>query len=95
MVCEVSGASTVKLCETLVAAAYSELPASLAVMEQVPVATRVTKDPETVQTDVVVEAKLTVSPDVAVALTVIGGTPRFWLLSAPKVMVFDNGEPPV
>jgi hypothetical protein len=39
-------------------------------MLQVPVASKVTVVPETVQTDVVVEAKLTGRLEVAVALTV-------------------------
>ena len=45
--------------------------------------------PATVQTDVVVEAKLTASPELAVAVTVNGDTPYVTLLSAPKVMVCD------
>ena len=43
--------------------------------------------PETVQTEVVVEATLTVSPEDAVALTVNGAVPIGWFESAPKVMV--------
>ncbi len=37
--------------------------------------TRVTVEPETVQTDVVVDAKLTGKPELAVALTVNGAAP--------------------
>jgi hypothetical protein len=43
------------------------LPAWLAVIEQEPPATIVTVLPETVQTGVVVETKLTASPELAVA----------------------------
>ena len=42
---------------------------------QVPTATIVTVPPDTVQTVDVVEAKLTASPDDAVALTVNGAVP--------------------
>jgi hypothetical protein len=44
-----------------------------------------------VQTDVVVEAKLTDKPELAVAVTVTvnGGTPYVTLLSVPKVIVCD------
>ena len=41
----------------------------------VPTATKVTVVPDTVHTEVVVEAKLTASPDDAVALTVNGAVP--------------------
>ena len=65
------------------------LPAWLAVIEQDPPATIVTVLPATVQTDVVVEAKLTASPELAVAVTVNGETPYVTLLNAPKVIVCD------
>jgi len=42
---------------------------------------------ETVQTAVVVEAKLTVSPEDALALTVNGAAPNGSFESAPKVIV--------
>ena len=58
-------------------------------IEQEPPAAIVTVLPATVQTDVVVEAKLTASPELAVALTVNGETPKLTLLSAPKLMVCD------
>jgi hypothetical protein len=40
-----------------------------------------------VQTADVVEAKLTVRPDDAVALTFNGAVPKTWSASAPKVIV--------
>jgi hypothetical protein len=46
------------------------LPVWVALIEQVPAATNVTVLPETVQIEVVVDAKLTGSPEEAVALTV-------------------------
>jgi hypothetical protein len=45
-------------------------------MLQLPAITRVTVVPETVQTSGVVEAKLTASPELAVALTVNGAAPH-------------------
>ena len=66
------------------------MPAWLAVIEQAPGATIVTVLPAMVQTDVVVEAKLTARPELAVALTVNGETPKLTLLSAPNVMVCDS-----
>jgi len=44
-------------------------------MAQAPLASSVTVEPDTVQTDEVVEAKLTASPDEAVAVTVNGAAP--------------------
>jgi hypothetical protein len=44
-------------------------------MVQVPAAIRVTVVPETVQTDEGVDAKSTVNPELAVALTVNGAAP--------------------
>jgi hypothetical protein len=44
-------------------------------MVQVPTATSVTVEPDTVQTGDVVEAKLTARPELAVALTVNGAVP--------------------
>ena len=66
---------TWKLCVTGVAAAQFALPACEALMVQVPTFTSVTVEPETVQTVLVVEANLTVSPELAVALTVNGAVP--------------------
>ena len=51
------------------------MPACVAWMVQVPTATRVTVAPETVQTDGVVEAKLTVRPEDAVAVSLNGAAP--------------------
>ena len=58
-------------------------------IEQDPPATIVTVLPASVQTGVVVEAKLTAKPELAVAVTVSGDTPYVTLLSVPKVMVCD------
>ena len=58
-------------------------------IEQAPSPTIVTVLPPTVQTAVVVEAKLTDKPELAVAVTVNGETPYVTLLSAPKVIVCD------
>ena len=67
------------------------MPAWLAVMEQEPAARMVTVVPETVQTEVVVEAKATVRLEEAVAPMVKGDTPKVTLLSAPNVMVCVAG----
>jgi len=64
------------------------LPPCLAWTVQRPVATSVTVVPETVQTGGVVEVKLTVSPEVAVALTVNGAEPKGRFGSAPKTTVW-------
>ena len=66
----------VKLRDTGVAAAMPALPGWVAVREQVPAETILTVDPATVQTDVVVDAKLTGRPEVAVALSVKGAAPN-------------------
>jgi hypothetical protein len=65
------------------------LPAWLAAIEQEPSARTVTVLPATVQTEVVVEAKLTANPELAVAPIVNGATPKLTLLSAPNVIVCD------
>jgi hypothetical protein len=65
------------------------LPAWLAVIEHEPPATIVTVLPAMVQTAVVVEAKLTANPELAVAVTVNGDTPYVAPLSAPNVIVCD------
>ena len=67
------------------------LPAWLAVIEHMPRAAIVTVLPETVQTDVVVEAKLTAKPELAVAPIVKGAMPKATLLSAPNVIVCAAG----
>ena len=78
---------TWKLWFTGVAAAKLALPACVAWIMQVPVVTSVTIEPDTVQTDVVCELKLTGRPDEADALTVNGADPKGWFERAPKVMV--------
>jgi hypothetical protein len=67
------------------------LPAWLAVIEHPPPATIVTVFPETVQTEVVVEAKPTARPELAVAAAVKGDTPYVTPLNAPKLTVCDAG----
>ena len=69
------------------------LPGWVAVMEQVPEATRATAIPETVQTDGVVEAKLTGRPEVAVALKLKGGVPSdIVLMGANDIVCADKFE---
>jgi hypothetical protein len=58
-------------------------------MVHVLTATNVAVLPETVQTDVVVEAKLTARLEDAVALSVKGALPSAIFESDPKVMVWD------
>jgi hypothetical protein len=65
-------------------------PGWLAVIEHVPVATIVTVATLTVQTDCVVEVKITVRPEVAVALSPKGDTPKVTLLSVPNEMVWGG-----
>ena len=79
--------ATVKLCASGVAAAKVGLPTCVAAIEQVPGATRVTFVPATVQTARVVEAKLTVSPELAVATIVNGGAPKVTSGKGPKAIV--------
>ena len=50
----------------------------MAVIEQVPAATIITVDPDTVHTAGVVEAKLTGRPELAVAMSVNGAAPAAW-----------------
>jgi len=57
-------------------------------MVQVPTVTSVTLAPETVQTLVVVEAKLTARPEEAVALTVNGVALKERFESVPKLIVW-------
>jgi len=90
---------TEKLWETDAAAAKFELPGCDAWMVQVPARMRVAVFPETVQTDEVSEAKLTASPELAVAVrltgvpTVCAGIPlnvMVWL-ALPTWIVCDTG----
>ncbi len=89
MVCE--PVLTVKLCITGVAARKLAFPAWLAVIVQVPSPTTVTVATLTVQADIVLDANVTVRPELAVALTVNGAMPKFTLLKLPKLMVCDCG----
>ena len=67
-------------------------PACVAWTVQVPPVSRVSIAPgiapDTVQTDSVVDVKLTVRPEDAVALTVNGAVPSALFESAPKAMVW-------
>lgn len=83
--------ATVKVRVTAVAAVNEALPAWLAVMPQVPVATRVSAVPLTVQMVGVVDAKLTASPELLVALKAGAATPMVWLAGAAKVMTWACG----
>ena len=71
MVCVTAVAWNV--CVTGEAGKYEALSGCEAVIEQVPAAASVTVLPETVHTVVVLEAKLTVRPDDAVAVIANGG----------------------
>ena len=64
-----------------------ELPDWLAVMEHVPTATSVTLTTETVQTEGVVVANVTASPELAVALRPGGVAPRVIVLIGPNAIV--------
>jgi hypothetical protein len=80
---------TVKLCIVGVAAAKVAFPGCVAVIEHVPTATRVTVlplVPDVVHTGRVVEAKVTVRVELAVAVTAKGAAPKFRLLIWPKVI---------
>ena len=79
--------ATVKLRLTFGAAAYVELPACDAWIVQVPGATMVTVFPPVVQTLVVSEAKVTGSPDVAVAESANRATPKVTFAMAANVIV--------
>jgi hypothetical protein len=57
-------------------------------MVHVPIATRVTVAPDTVQTPVVRELKLTVRPEVALALRANGGELSGWFGRAAKLIVW-------
>jgi hypothetical protein len=64
-----------------------EFPVWLAVMEQLPPATSVTVTPERVQTPVVVDAKLTVRPELAVAVMLKVEEAVVTLLNDPNEIV--------
>ena len=80
--------ATMKLWSTLVAAAYVALPGCDARIVQVPAPPMVTVAPLTVQMVGVVVAKLTASPDEAVALTAKGAAPKVLPASAANVIVW-------
>jgi hypothetical protein len=61
-------------------------------MEQVPMATSVTVEPDTEQTPGEAEAKLTARPEDAVALTANGAVPNGWFESVPKVIAWPVSE---
>jgi hypothetical protein len=77
----------VKLSFTDGAAVYTAFPACVAWIVHGPAETSVTVDPDTVQTAVVCELKLTANPEVAVALTVKGAVPNATFGNPPKLMV--------
>jgi hypothetical protein len=85
MVC--AGNVTAKVSDMVGAARYVVLPACLAWMAQLPPAIIVAVVPETVQIADVVESKLTVRPELAVAVNV-STAPGCWLGMAPKEMVW-------
>ena len=66
------------------------MPAWLAVIEQVPAPASVTRFPATVQTPVVVEAKLTGRPDDADASSVTFPEPNATLPRALNVIVWET-----
>jgi hypothetical protein len=82
---------TVKLWLTGVAELQLALPPCVAWIAHVPTATSVTVPSVTVQTDDVVEAKLTANPELALALTVNGVAPNAWPDSAPNVIAWLPG----
>jgi hypothetical protein len=57
----------------------------------VPWPNSVTVAVDTVQTDGVLEVKLTARPEDAVALTINGAVPNAWFERAPNVMVCTSG----
>jgi len=79
---------TGKLCATVGAAFHVALPPWFATRVQVPAATRVTVEPDTVHTAVVVEPNVTGSPELAVAETVNGGSLAARFGSGWKSMVW-------
>jgi hypothetical protein len=79
---------TWKLWFTGVAARYAISPGCEACTVQVPTLTSVTIEPDTVQTDEVVDAKTTASPEDAVAVSVNAGIPKALLGILPKAIVW-------
>jgi hypothetical protein len=77
-----------KLRVTGAAAGYAALPAWLAVTEQVPEARMIAAVPLTEHTVADEEARLTGSPELAVAPRATDATPTTTLLSGGKVMVW-------
>jgi hypothetical protein len=63
-------------------------PPCVAWIEHVPALTSVTVTPDIVQTAVVVEAKLTAKPELALALTVNAAVPNTRLDKTPKLMLW-------
>jgi hypothetical protein len=76
---------------TGVAAAKPLLPACEALTVQLPVVTSVTLTPPTVQMDVVVEEKVTASPEDAVALRTNGLVPNVWSEGPANAIVWLPG----
>jgi hypothetical protein len=75
-------------CATSDAAATLALPAWSAAMVQVPAPTKVTVEPDTVQTEVVLELNATGRPALLVADTVYGAAPKTCAASAAKLIVW-------
>ena len=63
------------------------MPLWLAVTEQLPAASKVRLLPLTVQTELVVEARVTASPDEALALKLAGVMPKVCAAISSKVIV--------
>lgn len=86
MLCE--AAATLKVLDTVGAAAKVELPGWLALRLQLPAATKVRVLPVTAHTPGVVEAKLTASPELAVADRAAGVVPSVCEPGDGKLMVW-------
>jgi hypothetical protein len=67
------------------------LPACVAWIVQVPALSSVTVAPDTVQTEGLVDAKLTGKPEDAVALSANGAVPKAWFDGPTKLMVWLPG----
>ena len=80
-------ADTLKVCVTGIAGGILPFPAWLAVIEQTPAAMSVTLTPDIVQIKGLLEVNVTMSPEEAVADSMIGGVPRLALASGPNVML--------
>ena len=70
-------------------------PAWLAVIAQVPAATRLIVKPDTVQIVGEVEVSVTVRPELAVGATVIDGVESTWFAGLVKVIVWLRSVPGV